>query len=353
MVYRYDQIIKKENRTKFVVVALAIVLLVSSLSVGLVTAKKGGVPAKDDVCVTIQDKTLEYKTGHYLETELLEVGFDEYGYNYQGHMFSGYYADSYLGGDGYPVFSGDRETYLAENPGVDGEWYWPYTDVKLDMKWNDAWIANTDCSEDGQLDRHFGTASYFDSGAWLTNHQSGEYYSDWNVSGDWVVNVEYNGVNYPENLILEQTATGITGTLELVGGGSLWTITSGSVTSDEVEFFGNLGSRTVQFEGVISSDGTMSGDWYDVAGGTRTGTWTSTSGEAARTLEHWNYFVKIVAATSEDEDVGGVWYNAEGDEIGPVIWGQFAIVQQVENDSGAGLHGLQYVSPTGAGLGNR
>lgn len=67
----------------------------------------------------------------------------------------------------------------------------------------------------------------------------------------------------------------------------------------------------------------------------------------------WDYFVKIVAAPEDAYEDGGFWYNAEGEEIGPVIWGEFAIIQQVENDPCAGVEGLQYVSPDRAGLGNR
>lgn len=67
---------------------------------------------------------------------------------------------------------------------------------------------------------------------------------------------------------------------------------------------------------------------------------------------NWNYFVKIVAAPADAYADGGIWYQADGTEIGPVIWGEFAIIQQVENDPCAGLHGLQYVSPDRAGVGN-
>ena len=49
------------------------------------------------------------------------------------------------------------------------------------MKWNDAWLSNQDCDADGLLDRHNGFASYIGSGAWLTNHQSGEYEEDGTV----------------------------------------------------------------------------------------------------------------------------------------------------------------------------
>ena len=46
-----------------------------------------------------------------------------------------------------------------------------------------------------------------------------------------------------------------------------------------------------------------------------------------------------------------IWYAFDGTEIGPVIWGAFAIIQEVENDPCAGIHGIQYVSPDHAGLG--
>lgn len=177
-------------------------------------AKKGG-------CVTIQDGTIYDSTG-----ELITTGYDRFGYNYQAHLFNGRYCDydRVVGGD--------------------------YCDVQLSMKWNDAWMSNKDCDRDGLLDRHFGFDSYIGSGAWLTNHQSGEY-----------------------------------------------------VTED---------------------------------------------GETCK----WNYFVKIVAAPADATSVGGIWYAADGTEIGSVIWGAFAIIQQVENDPCAGLHGLQYLSPVRAGVGN-
>lgn len=172
-------------------------------------------------CTTIQSGTLLGSDG-----EVIETGYDQWGYNYQSHLFNGLYCDSYR----------------------DAAWCQEWKDVKLSMKWNDAWLSNTDCDGDGKLDRHLGFDSFIGSGAWLTNHQSGEYV----------------GVN-------EETCK-------------------------------------------------------------------------------WNYFVKIVAAPTDAVLTDGIWY-ADGVEIGPVIWGEFAIIQQVENDACAGLHGLQYVSPTSAGLG--
>jgi hypothetical protein len=47
--------------------------------------------------------------------------------------------------------------------------------VELRMKWNDAWMSNTDCDNNGLLDRHLGYSTYEGSGAWFTNRISGEY----------------------------------------------------------------------------------------------------------------------------------------------------------------------------------
>jgi hypothetical protein len=65
----------------------------------------------------------------------------------------------------------------------------------------------------------------------------------------------------------------------------------------------------------------------------------------------WTDFVKIVAAPSDATLVDGVWYGADGTEMGPEIWGEFAIVQEVYNDPCEGAHGLLYLSPDHAGLG--
>lgn len=68
-------------------------------------------------------------------------------------------------------------------------------------------------------------------------------------------------------------------------------------------------------------------------------------------LRKWTYFVKIIAAPADGYVQGGKWYTAGGTEIGPVIWGAFAIVEEVSNDPVNGLHGILYLSPTGPGFG--
>ena len=145
---------------------------VVALTVFLVAGFVVSVSASDE-CTTIQDGTLEYSAGHYLAGEPLTVGFDIFGYNYQAREFRGSYANVYLGGNGFPPYEGDAVAYLQDNPTVAARWYWPYRDVMLRMKWNDAWLSNKDCDDDGELDRHYGYDSYIGSGAWITNHMWG------------------------------------------------------------------------------------------------------------------------------------------------------------------------------------
>jgi hypothetical protein len=158
-------------------VALALLVIPS-------VAMAGG-PGEDG-CTTIQDGVLTYSAGHYLEGQPLSVGYDAYGYNYQAHMFNGSYCNVYLGGYGFPPYEGDTEAYLAENPTVATVWCWPYRDVEMVMKWNDAWISNKDCDGDGKLDRYYGHPSYIGSGAWETNHQSGTYVGEDGKNHRWI-----------------------------------------------------------------------------------------------------------------------------------------------------------------------
>lgn len=179
---------KSKSKISFVLIFLCSILTLVVMVVPPIVAEelnKLNEANKLNDCTTIQDGILTYSSGHYLEGEPLIVGFDIFGYNYQAHQFKGSYVNVYLGGAGLPPYEGDDEAYLAENPGAENHWAWPYRDVQLLMKWNDAWLSNKDCDGDGKLDRHYGYASYIGSGAWETNHQSGWY--------------EENGKNYHWN----------------------------------------------------------------------------------------------------------------------------------------------------------
>jgi hypothetical protein len=73
---------------------------------------------------------------------------------------------------------------------------------------------------------------------------------------------------------------------------------------------------------------------------------------------NWSDFVKIVAAPADayaappvDPVYGELtYYAANGKVIGPQIWGQFIVIQEVYNDECAGQHGLLFKSPS-PGLG--
>jgi hypothetical protein len=139
---------------------LIAVLIVIALVPGIANAQ----------CTSIQSGLLLYQPAHYLAGQPITTGANPYGYNYQAHLYSGSYFNAYAGGDGYPPYDGNDAAYLTANPSVAGHWAWPYRSVTVAMKWNDAWLSNTDCDGDGKLDRHYGYASYVGSGAWLTNH---------------------------------------------------------------------------------------------------------------------------------------------------------------------------------------
>lgn len=81
------------------------------------------------------------------------------------------------------------------------------------------------------------------------------------------------------------------------------------------------------------------------------GTYEYTDKKGKVKIATWSYFVKIVAAPADAYVESGLWFDADGTEIGPVIWGAFAIIQEVENDPVAGIHGVQYHSPVGPGFG--
>lgn len=187
------------------------------MAVVLLLAQQG-VAEADKQCTTIREGLVDSAGVS------LAVGFDSWGYNYQAHLFDGPYCNAYRGS-------------VCESPG--GE--------TLKMKWNDAWLSNTDCDDDGLPDRHQGFDSYIGSGAWLMSQQSGDY---------------------------------------------------------------------------VGSDGQL-----------------------------WATFTKVVAVPAGAYEASGLWYTEAGVEMGASIWGPFAIIQEVSNDSCSGANGAQYLSPAKPGLG--
>jgi len=78
--------------------------------------------------------------------------------------------------------------------------------------------------------------------------------------------------------------------------------------------------------------------------------WDSYVGDDGKE-HHWNYFTKIVAVPSDAELDDGLWYTAEGIEIGPTLWGSFAFIFEVSNDLYSGEHGVLYNAPAATGFG--
>jgi hypothetical protein len=111
---------------------------------------------------------------------------------------------------------------------------------------------------------------------------------NWDASGAYVLNFNYNGADYAHNVTLAQDASG-----ELSGNGGsgayAWVIDSGSVSGDDISFTAHYTATSdavtpltvMNVSGTISTS-SMSGTWSDnYQGGARSGTWAAASGEAS------------------------------------------------------------------------
>ena len=290
---------------------------------------------KADSCSTIKDGVIEYGRFGDPNPDIIPIGYDTWRYNYQAHMFNGYY-DNYS----------RPEVLVTEG-------------TRLQMKWSDEWLSNKDCNGDGKLDRGYscdpeGASNSACPGAWLTNHEHGSYDGPWNVMGEWVLEFDYLGRLYIHDMtVVDNIFTGVGGYPSEGPYTTTWTV-EGTVDDNDVdmriEYDGS--SYYVEAVGTIASDGTMSGTWSNTS---QSGTWKTTSGMATKDVCEYDYFVKIVTPNNNTE-VGdykdaGMWYNVDGVKIGPVIWGAYAIVQEVENDPCGESQGLLYKSPLSPGLG--
>lgn len=75
-------------------------------------------------------------------------------------------------------------------------------------------------------------------------------------------------------------------------------------------------------------------------------------------MKRWTYFSKIVAVPADAVCSavpcadGSIYRTAEGSIIGTAIWGDFAVVEEINNDPSAGAHGRLHADPVNPGLGN-
>ena len=68
-------------------------------------------------------------------------------------------------------------------------------------------------------------------------------------------------------------------------------------------------------------------------------------------MKTWTYFCKIVAAPADAVRCGGNWCTPKDEIIGYVIWGDFAVIQEISNDPSLGQHGILYKSAVSPGFG--
>lgn len=115
----------------------------------------------------------------------------------------------------------------------------------------------------------------------------------WDVSGNYVVNFDYNGTGYPHDMTLAQNgADALSGNGGNPAGGAhvyTWVIDSGTVSGDAVTLTAHYTASadavtpltTMVMTGTIAGDGSMSGTWTDnYQNGDRSGTWMTTGGNA-------------------------------------------------------------------------
>lgn len=137
----------------------------------------------------------------------------------------------------------------------------------------------------------------------------------WNTTGNYTVDIEYLGSDYAHSMSLNQDSLGnITGSGGSPAGAEIyaWTITSGSVSDDAINFLAKytatndavVPQTTLHMIGTIAHDGTISGTWSDnYQGVNRSGSWHTTSGAA------------IPLGTLSAEDFGVVNYNTGSGQL--------------------------------------
>jgi len=97
------------------------------------------------------------------------------------------------------------------------------------------------------------------------------------------------------------------------------------------------------------------------------GAWVTNHQSDVSAGAHWTYFVKIVALPADAPTPCDPWTDpfhtyawgfdqtmckaADGTDIGPGIWTDFAAIQEVYNDPAFEVHGILYKSPTSPGWG--
>jgi hypothetical protein len=140
--------------------------------------------------------------------------------------------------------------------------------------------------------------------------------SGWNVSGNWVFDFILTGSNVDNyyNVTFAQTGTAITGTGEYPISGPpysyTWNITGAVISGINftATYTSGATGTVMQVTGTIAPNGSMSGTWSDNYQGTRTGTWSTTSGQATQIANTSDAPItgQIVAPTISMSAPGGI-----------------------------------------------
>ncbi len=142
----------------------------------------------------------------------------------------------------------------------------------------------------------------------------------WDATGNYVIAFDYLGTPYSHDMNLVQNGTG-----GLSGNGGnpvganvyMWTITSGAVTGNSIDFLANYTATsdavtpqtTMHVVGTIAANGSISGTWTDnYQGGSRSGTFVTTSGAAQSVT---NTTVIVSGNTSAGENQPGWLFNRD------------------------------------------
>jgi hypothetical protein len=171
---------------------------------------------------------------------------------------------------------------------------------------------------------------------------------DWDLTGNYVVEFQLTGdpTTYAHDMTLTQD-----GSDNLTGSGGYpaegthtyhWNITSGSIhDGNQVDLTAvyDLGATgtIMHLDGTVASNGTISGTWDDnLNGGTRTGTFTTTSGAADNTASST---VVVTANTSAGENQPGWMFNRDTSTDTPFVFNE---------DQHSIGDGALYVQPIGS-----
>ena len=162
--------------------------------------------------------------------------------------------------------------------------------------------------------------------------------SGWNVSGNWVFDFILTGSNVDNyyNVTFAQTGTAITGT----GGYPIsgppyqytWNITGAVISGIDftATYTSGATGTVMQVTGTIAPNGSMSGTWSDNYGGVRTGTWSTTSGQATpmpdlgNTEITGNVVAPTISVTAPATYIWTLW--KVGDNYGSDVQGSVSVV---------------------------